>query len=82
MKTAYWYFFYVLFIGRPLPSIILTLLKTIENSSGDGRVLAEKALKKLYNDIKMESQIDRLIKPELDNLDLMKNMSGDNPTMI
>ena len=70
-KTAHWSFFYILLQGRRLPSIILTLLKTIENSSGDGRVLAEKALKKLYTDIKMESQIDRLIKPELVNLDLI-----------
>ena len=76
-KTAHWSFFYIFMKGKPLPSIILTLLKTIENSSGDGRVLAEKALQKLYTDIKMESKIDRLIKPKLGHLDLLKNMSGD-----
>ena len=79
-KSAHWSFFYILMKGKPISSVILTLLKTIENSSGDGRVLAEKALKKLYTVIKMESKIDRLIKPELGHLDLLKNMSGDIST--
>ena len=81
-KIAHWSYFYIILKGKPLPSIILTLLKTIENSSGDGRVLAEKALKKFFIDIKMENQIDRLIKPKLENLDLMKNMSGDIKTVL
>ena len=79
-KTAHWSFFFTSLNWEPLPSIILTLLKTIENSSGDGRALAERVLKKLYTVIKMDSKIDRLIKPELGHLDLLKNLSGDIST--
>ena len=75
---VYWDVFFVFnILGKPTASIILTLLKTINYATEDGRKIGKSILRDLLN--KMSSgpnDFERLTQPEKYNFKLLKSLTG------
>ena len=74
----YWDIFYTLnIIGKLTSSIMLTLLKTINYSSEDGRTIAKSILQKLLLEMKIEpNEFERLTQPEKYSFKVLKGLTG------
>ena len=76
---GYWDTFYILnTFGKPVASILLTLLKTIEYSSEDGRKMAQTILQKLLLEMNVgKNEFERLTQAEnYNNFKLLKGLKG------
>ena len=75
----YWDVFYILnTFGKPVASILLTLLKTIEYSSEDGRKIAQTILEKLLLEMNVgKNEFERLTQAEnYNNFKLLRGLKG------
>ena len=74
----YWDIFLVLnILGKPIASIILTLLKTINYATEDGRKISQSILRDLLNKMSNgTNEFERLTQPEKYNFKLLKSLPG------
>ena len=74
----FWDIFYTFnIIGKPTASILLTLLKTINYSSEDGRKIALTILQKLLLEMNVgQNEFKRLTQAENYNFKLLRDLKG------
>ena len=75
----YWDVFYILnTFGKPVASILLTLLKTIHYSSEDGRKIAQTILEKLLLEMNVgKNEFERLTQAKnYNNFNLLRGLKG------
>ena len=77
-SEGFWEGFYLFnLMGKPVTSVLLTLIKTITHSTEDGRIIAKTILKKLFDEMNIgPNEFKRLTKPEIYNLKLLKGLPG------
>ena len=78
IAVDYWDIFYTFnIIGKPTASILLTLLKTINYSSEDGRKIALTILQKLLLEMNVgQNEFKRLTQAENYNFKLLRDLKG------